>query len=40
MSASTAQKVDPAHATLWARHYPGHDMIGYPDLWILALYVD
>ena len=28
MSASTAQKVDPAHATLWARLYPGHDMIG------------
>ena len=28
MSASAAQRVDPAHATLWARHYPGHDMIG------------
>ena len=28
MSASAAQKVDPAHATLWARRYPGHDMIG------------
>ena len=28
MSASAAQKVDPAHATLWARHYAGHDMIG------------